>query len=73
MRHFKGLFIIHVEFLLIKTFKFLLKSESRNMVVENLGAQKLTGDVLVLEEALDVSGAQVPLVHHLRSPPSILG
>ena len=43
------------------------------MVVENLGAQKLTGDVLVLEEALDVSGAQVPLVHHLSGPPSILG
>ena len=43
------------------------------MVVENLGAQKLTGDVLVLEEALDVSGAQVPLVHHLCGPPSILG
>ena len=37
------------------------------MKVENV-------DVSVLvEEALDVSGAQVPLVHDLGSPPGVLG
>ena len=31
-------------------------------------------DVLVfIKEALDVSGAEVPLVHHLRGPPGVLG
>ena len=37
------------------------------MKVENV-------DVLVfVKEALDVSGAQVSLVHHLSSPPGVLG